>query len=253
MQQKTLLHKFSSALSWNAFLYIAHRILSTALVFVLYRAIPSDSFSLWAALSSVVYLSLLWLDFGFRKSIARYAPVFTEHGSFVLFTRTVLIFQISVLLLALPLFSYLLPYLFVWIVHREPLLSGSLRVVGSLLFVTEGLTEILRLLYHAHFLNKPFNLLYTAARLMESITSILLITHLVGITLSPSQLIITLLWIKFFSGLLIVVVALGMLPRLYKVAQHDIPKADSSTVSSLRPVWYGFMRHSLLMWISNIR
>ncbi len=247
MQQKALFHKFSSALSWNAFLYIAHRIFSTILVIALYKAVPAHIFSTWATLSSIIYLALLWLDFGFRKSIARYAPIFAAHRSFALFTRTVLTFQSLVLLIALPLFTYALPFLLSWILHNTVSINTSLRIVASGLFVTEGLTEMLRLLYHAHFLNKPFNLLATSSRLFESIASIILISH-IFISLAPSSLIIALLFIKLISGLITITVALIMLPKLYRTATADNTPHSST---SLRPLWYGFARHSAVMWASN--
>jgi hypothetical protein len=249
MQHTALFHRFTSALSWNAFLYIAHRILSTVFVFVLYRAVPTATFSTWATVLSVIFLLLLWLDFGFRKSIARYAPVFTAHRAFALFTRTVLIFQLGVLFLAAPLFFYFLPSLFALIVRHEVPLSTSLRLIATGLFITEGLVEILRLLYHAHFMNKPFNILATTARILESAASISLIFFWPG---SPSGILVTILTFKLLSSLLIIVVSLFMLPTLYKQARHDIQGVlDPEPDHNLKPLWWGFVRHSFMMWLSN--
>jgi hypothetical protein len=246
MQQRILFSKFTEALSWNAFLYIAHRILSTTLVFVLYRSVPSLLFSTWATLMSIIYLMLLWFDFGFRKSIARYVPIFTEHGAFKLFTRSVLIFQLTVLALLSPVFYYSTPKLFSIIFSRPDIFISTLLIPATLLFVVEGLVEMLRLLYHAHFLNKPFNILSTTTRLLESSASIALLLYA---NWSPIALLSCILLIKAISSSVTVLAALIMLPRLYSTAQHDFPR---QTPTALKPLWYKFIRHSSMMWISNI-
>jgi hypothetical protein len=158
----------------------------------------------------------------------------------------VLVFQLTVLVLLSPIFYYSTPKFFSIIFNRPDIFINKLLLPATLLFVVEGLVEMLRLLYHAHFLNKPFNILSTVTRLLESSTSIAILLYT---NWEPTTLLSSILIVKAISSSGTVLIALIMLPKLYSTAQHDFPR---QTRIALKPLWYKFIRHSSMMWISNI-
>lgn len=237
MTLQQLFSKFSSSHTWNAFAYIIYKILFTALSFILYAKLSHEDFSIWANIHCTTYLLILWVDAGFRKSIPRFAPEFA-HNKHALkqFTRGVIIFQGILLTLSVPLFLGALRFLLV----------GSDVVLISLgcgLFLSEGVTAVLQLVYHAYFWNKEFNILTTAILLAQMAFNMLFIAH------NPSSrtIILAMLTSKIIASCIIIGSSIFMLKRLNKTELDPI-----SQLFDMRSTTRNFIKHSALMWGSNV-
>src|SRR3990167_6190459 len=159
--------KFSESVHWNAISYALYKICTLSFTLVLYKVLSAQDFSSWATGQSIVFLLLLWLDGGLRKSIPRYAPDFAhsidQHKKFM---KNLLIYQMGIVLIGSAILWYALP----WCVPVARSL-GNVRLLILLIFVSEGLVGILRLIYHAYFLQKRFNLMYLFFVFLETIAS----------------------------------------------------------------------------------
>jgi hypothetical protein len=237
MMTNPLFTNFSTALNWNAFLFLSNKLFSVILTFYLFNNLCSADFSLWTNTNALVFLALLWLDFGLRKSIPRFAPLFCSSAQTLSsFTATTLLMQLIILFLATPLVTFFSSRLLNTLLP----LSSPLSTITALLFITEGLVALCRLHYHAHFWNKPFNLLSSIAFTLELTLNLLLIRHMPSTYLVPA-LFIT----KIITGLIIVIASLLIIKGLYRTKQY--PNTPLPATS-----WHDFTKHSLLMWCNNI-
>lgn len=126
-------------------------------------------YATWANINALVFLAILWLDLGLRKSIPRFCPEFarnrTTHTYFIRFIITT---QCILLMTATPLFI-------VAAEHSAYALSLDnnlmLFYAATLLFLSEGFIALLRTLYHAHFWNKEFNSLTIIMLIIEMATT----------------------------------------------------------------------------------
>lgn len=240
MNTNTLLNKFSQGLNWNAFFYAVYKFLSTALSFALFKFLTTQDFSTWANINSIIFLSLLWLDFGLRKSLPRYCPEFAkDKQAQKRFITYLLLFQGSLILVALPLFMYSFTALSTALNLYK---SSTLFTLSCIIFCMESLVSLFRLIYHAHFWIKQFNLINTAALAFEMIANGIIIVT----SNNSNSIIIGILATKAISGLVINAVSLGLLTTLYKDANY--PGRERIDFNrTLR----AFIKHSGMMWINN--
>jgi len=236
-----LLEKFNSGINWNALGYGVYKTLATLLTILLYRSLTTTDFALWANFNSVIYLALLWLDFGFRKSIPRYAPEFARNKpSMTRFIGSIITFQTIVLIAAFPLCIYLLAQITAPLIGTHA--SSTLFIIGSCIFLTEGITSVLRLIYHAYFWNKQFNIL-----VMGTECGKLALNAAVIITAQTSgQLLTGILINSIISSIIINIIGIGMLSWLYKDASY--PGTHELDYEKTRTA---FIKHSGIMWINN--
>ena len=234
-QPATLFASFSTAINWNALLYTTYKITFTAQSFLLYRTLTTIDFATWANLNSITYLLLLWIDFGLRKSIPRYAPEFAQSPTAThAFTRAIILFQFTTLCLAAPFFLYV-------ITRMLTITNPYTLVVAGCLFVTSGLTALMRLMYHAHFLNKQFNLLATVAMLTQTTIDITIIT----ILNSSTAIVIGVLTTKIISNCIIIAGSIGMHRTLHNNSNPQEQAIDMHSTSR------AFIKHSAIMWLNN--
>jgi hypothetical protein len=237
----TLLRKFNSGINWNAFAYGVYKVIATILTLVLYRSLTTNDFALWANLNSIIYLALLWLDFGFRKSIPRFAPEFARNKlSMARFVQSVISFQGIVLFVAFPLCMYSIEHLITPLLESHSLIK--LFTIGSCIFITEGITSTLRLIYHAYFWNKQFNILAMVAKCIELSFNIFLLCTVQ----ESAALLIGILVNTIISGVIINVVGIGMLKWLYADTSYNANKPVDYKATRMM-----FIKHSGLMWINN--
>ncbi len=158
MNSTLLFHAFSSALTWNGLFYLVYKTFFFLRTAILYKYLTTTDFSFWANCNSIIFLLLLWLDCGFRKSIPRYAPqVGLQRHQWLYRLATI---QISILLAASPLLYFFLTAL-------TTNLSLILLALG--IYFIEGLHAIIRLMYHAYFHNRSFNSMAIGATTIEII------------------------------------------------------------------------------------
>lgn len=226
MNTATLLHAFSSAITWNGLLHIISQSFFLIRTALLYKYLTPHDFSFWANSTSVVFLLLLWLDCGFRKSIPRYAPQFGGHKGSWLYKIAVL--QIIIQLAGLPFL-----YRAITLLTDSSLLL--ILIIG--IYFVEGLHSLSRLIYHAHFLNKFFNQIALAAATAE-ISIILFLPIMVG---DSSNLLIALLATKLFT-------TIGLIIAIAYQFQYQSPPLTTYRAPDIKQ----FALHSGAMWTSTI-
>ena len=226
---------FATAISWNAFFYIIYKLSFVALTFVLYKQLPSSYFSLWATTNSIIFLLLLWLSCGLKKSIPRFAPIFSQsptlHKRFI---YALLAFKTTILILGIPL-------LIMSLNRFTPNLEFIPLVVA--LFISEGLCSLLLLVYHAHFWQKQFSLIQTLFLTLEMVSNFtflfLYTTH------EPLNLVHYLFVSKLLANCATLIVSLMLIPKLYKAFNLSI---SSERHFSERATIIAFLKHSCFMW-----
>ncbi|MFI5332791.1 MAG: hypothetical protein ACHQVS_01690, partial [Candidatus Babeliales bacterium] len=237
-----LYKQFSSALTWNALLYTLYKASTTIFSFILFMRLSAYDYATWANINALVFLSILWLDFGLRKSIPRFCPEFSRnrhtHRSFV---RSILILQSVLLILATPFFIYS-----THISAHTLSLERNLIIfyLATALFVSEGFIAVLRTLYHAHFWNKQFNTVSIGLLTIEMIGNGLVI----GMYGAHHHLLLYVLVIKIATSIMTIMICLFMLPRLYASMQYDEKSDDAVYTKSLTK---SFIKHSGIMWFNT--
>lgn len=237
MQKNTsrFFQAFAAAINWNAFFYSLYKICFVALTFVLYRKLPSTYFSQWATANSLIFLLLLWLNCGFKKSIPRFAPIFSKNHAFhkKFITLLLIIKSFILLFFGIPLLMGVLHF------FTPNLLSLPLVIS---IFVTEGICSLLLLIYHAHFWQKQFNLIEAFFLLLEMCANFL---YLFYVKTTPPELVSFLFTTKLLGNIGVGICSIGLLPALYKktlIVSHEF--LDESKVI------HAFVKHSLYMWFT---
>ena len=229
--------QFDQGINWNAFLYIIQKSLTTILTFALFYKLSPTDFSVWANVNSIIFLVLLWLDFGFRKSIPKYIPEFSKDiRSHLLFTKFIIAFQLSLLCIFFLIFTFY---------HKSILgiasltLSSSVLYLALVIFVLEAFIALLKLIYHAHFWNREFNLFYSIIITAESVICGLLLFYINN----SFYLLVSIMFIKVISGIITNIVAISGLRQLYLNKQYqDINQVNYKLLKT------EFVKHSAIMW-----
>lgn len=239
MDTTILLNKFSRGLIWNGLFYTFYKALSVILSFTLYAQLSTQNFSRWGLINSTVFLLLLFLDCGLRKSIARYCPVFAKrdktHRGFV---KGLILFQASLLT------AIGFPLLWIFLIQLAGLSKLTWAIFG--VFAAEGMIALLRLIYHAHFWYKEFNLLHTVCAIFEVVVSFVL-----ACTIGKSANILwALLATKCFFGAITVLTSIACLPRLCRkrVRTQNSESSPNETTSAAK----NFVVHSAVMWAGTL-
>lgn len=234
-----LYSSFTASLHWNALLFIVYKILFTITSLVLFNRLSVNNFSVWANLNSFIFLLLLWLDLGFRKSIPRYCHEFKKHGFLHAFKDYLFVINAVVLGLTLPLFPALSGTLFSILGLSCPLI---LIYICSGIFFIEGINSTTRIFYHAHLLNKWYTLIQAVFLLFEWTI------NLIGITALKLD---TSILILLFTNKLIIsscnaIVSICFLNFYYKKAQPQqiSPKGRRNHTKE-------FVIHTGIMWFGN--
>ncbi len=226
-------------MGWNAYLYITYKILSTLLTVLLFSHLTTGDFSLWANTNCCIFLVLLWIDFGLRKSIPRYCPEFAKN---TVHMRTFLITTIGVkfltLLLGLPIMLVVTKEFTKQVIGIE--IHNHVYILAGILFITEGLKNILQLIFHAHFWNKSYNLLLSATQLIEMLTNISLI-----VILNSENLLIGTLATKAVGGAVVIIISAIMLKMNYTYVEPQTKQINVKALSTQ------FVKHSGVMWVNN--
>jgi hypothetical protein len=240
MTLKQLLATFSWATNWNAFAYIIYKCTSTCITFFLYATLDQATFSLFCNFNSIIFLLLLWLDLGFSKSIATFVPLYQSNATaFKSFIHQLLRYKTIALLAAIPL------YMFAMHAYTAPLALEHHHLffyVGLALFLAEGINSVIRLVYHAHFLQKEYNLMYAAALMLELIVSLSMF--------AAANAYIVLLGIfcaKVIANVALMLVSGSRLPTIYTRGHADTPAHHGDYAAIHRR----FMKHSAIMWFNN--
>ena len=235
MNSMILLNKFSRGMVWNGIFYTIYKTLFLALSFTLYYKLSTDNFSTWGMINSSIFILLLWLNCGFKKSIPRYCPAFSKDKTVhKLFVKGLILFQ-SILLtfIGLPLLG--------WGISKFPhFISFKWYAFG--IFVAEGMVTLLRLIYHAHFWQKQFNLLQTCCLLVEMMSNFYFIFYATSEIVLIQFIFIT----KIISGIFITGISIIILPSLYRDKFYP-----GSQKINIKKTIIDFVIHSFMMWATS--
>ncbi|BDC34569.1 hypothetical protein Noda2021_05270 [Candidatus Dependentiae bacterium Noda2021] len=230
-----LLSAFKRALAWNALLFAFYKLANTGLSFVLYNTLSTNEFYFWAMSNAIIYLSLLWLDCGFRKSIARYVPIFlSDTHRYKAMIRNIVIFQgcmlATVVLGCIAFYNYHAYY------DEHPVVLYLCFGI----FISQGILFIIQLVFHAQFFNKQFNTIIMATTALEML--------LIGCWFVAQPVMISLLHVVLWSKLLTTLVALVwaslLLKQLWPPVTHHNQHIDTEPVS--------FVVHTTAMWATTV-
>lgn len=237
MNSSHLLSAFKHALAWNALLFAFYKLANTGLSFVLYSTLAPSEFYFWAMSNAIIYLSLLWLDCGFRKSIARYVPVFlSDTQRYTTMIRKIVIFQCGVLLAAIV--SAIVFYKHLPI---EPTCTSALYISFGI-FLTQGILFIIQLLFHAQFFNKQFNTISMATTTLEMV----LIASWFNFKPMAPSLLHVVLWSKLITTLVAIAAASLLLKKISSPQVHHSNQALQQTKQA------PFVVHTAVMWATTI-
>lgn len=103
MNRQQLLQKFNQGINWNAILSVSHRMLSVILSYSLYHVCSTTEYNFWANTYAIIFIMVLWIDGGLRKSAPRFAPLFAVEGNTRSFLTFLIGFQTIALILTAPL------------------------------------------------------------------------------------------------------------------------------------------------------
>lgn len=240
MHSAALYAAFYQSLRWNAALYFLYKILFTTVSFLLFNRLSVNDFSAWATINSFIFLLLLWLDCGLRKSIPRYCPEFERCGTLHTFLFYVLSAQVVILTAACPLF---------WAITQAFFRSLSLPcntsffLCGTAIFLTEGINSCIKLFYHAHFWNKHYTFIQGSGLLGEMIVNLICI----GTVNSSKTLLLALLMSKSITSSCVALVGLITLVRRYTTIS-----AKSTTKAVMKRMMKKFIIHSGMMWFNTV-
>ncbi|MEX0849753.1 MAG: oligosaccharide flippase family protein [Candidatus Dependentiae bacterium] len=240
MNSKELFSKFSQGVNWNAFLYFIYKISATLLTFLLYNKLDSKTFSTFANLNAIIFLMLLWIDFGFQKSIARFCPEYAQNShDLKTFISSLLRFKVIVLVVSLPIYLILVNQL-----STKLHLSAyrSYFYAGAGLVLLEGLISVIRLIYHAYFRQKQFNSLNAIALMIEVVCDM----SCICIIQNQYILLAALIASKTISRIILLLLAGIKLPKLYAQIGHDNNKDIHIKALNKK-----FVVHSAIMWFNT--
>ncbi len=175
MNKPSLYKKFDTAITWNGILFIFNKVSKTALTFFLFIALTPQDFSIWVNIYSFIFITLLWLNFGFSRSLPQYCLSFAQNNQAKkIFLSGVIIFKILISTAAGSLLYLLFPYL-TNILHL-PYKAEFLKL-GCILFIVEGIKSIYRLIFYSYFWQKRFNFIETAIITIHSVFILLIVSQ----------------------------------------------------------------------------
>ncbi len=238
MHFNQLITAFNTGVNWNAYLYTIYKITTTLTTLLLFRSLDTATFSAWANLNSITFLALLWTDFGFRKSLPRYWPEFAvNREALKWFIRRIILFQLSVLIITTPFLIFFIYYFgsTLNITHR------NLIYAIPIIFIIEGIVSLMRLIFHAHFAQKQFNLLASWLLLGEAALGVVCVYWL-----HNEQLIYALIVNKAVCSSVVIVGASRMLPLLHRERRHGEDKSIDTNL-----IMRNFIKHSGVMWFNT--
>lgn len=236
---KELQKIFEKAIKWNAIFFAIQKTSSTILTLIIFAKLSTQDFNIWANIFCTIYLALLWLDFGFRKSLPLYGPYFSSDTKLLRkFLNNIIKFQCTILLVLAISFIIFSEYL----TAKLNLISkAEIFYLGCALFLSEGILAIIRLVYHSYFKQKEFNLIMS---IIVTVKSFVLAYFIISISQSY-----TLLKTVIFLELLFSIIAIAIF--FIKIKSLYISQNKYHGVETQKNLTAGFILHSFIMWLNN--
>lgn len=235
MNKNMLFSYFNTALGWNAAFYGFYKLTSAGLTLFLFHRLSSSWFSCWATGNSLIFLFVLWIDCGFKKSIPRFCPLYLGINYHRQFITKVILLRCATLLVSFPLVWFGMKY--GW--------GGYPAMVPwvMFLFFSQGMATIFELLYHAHFWQREYAIMHTGSLLLEIIGNVFLLS-----STDDNLIIVQGLFInKALGALILTLLSLLLLPTLYR----KTTLVCAQTQQEKEVLKRSFIRYSLFMWWST--
>jgi len=235
MNRQQLLSKFNQGINWNAILSVSHRILSVILSYSLYRMCTVPEYNFWANTYGIIFIMLLWIDGGLRKSAPRFAPLFAAQGKTRSFLGFLIIFQTVAMIATAPL-----------IIIASLKLQDSLQFTSYciipvlMLFFLEGIISCIRLIYYSYFWHKSFNQIYVLLLTLETIIAYIFIIK------GVMPLIPALFMLKICTCTLLILITARKIPSII-----NDPAYQHIAITSTKNTAYKCTIHTIAMWASN--
>ena len=239
------LARFNSALSWNAALYIIYKIFFTGLSLALFNTLRTNDYSLWANTNSIIFLFLLWIDCGMRKSVPRFIPEFLfSDKSTHRFLMWISALQMFLIFAATPLLYKSLAYT-ATVLHQDSLYAITF---GLALFFTQGIIAIIRLIYHSYFMQKQFNLLAIIIMTIEMICNLFFFFS----TEHTVHFVYTLFTTKLCADVILAVISIPLFIKLMQGGVYPELVADKQIKHPTeKKLEKQFIVHSFFMWATT--
>lgn len=235
MNKQQLLQKFNQGINWNAILSISHRILSVILSYSLYLTCSTTDYNFWANSYAIIFIMILWIDGGLRKSAPRFAPIFASEGRTRSFLKFLICFQTIALILASP-------FVMTGVRSLQAKISMPTNYLGLILiiFFLEGINSCIRIIYHSYFWHKFYNQISIILLTIETIIAGLFI--ITGVT----PLIPAIFLLKIITCSLLIMISVIKIPYII-----NDPAYQNIEVSSSKDTARQWAMHTIAMWGSN--
>jgi hypothetical protein len=235
MNRQQLFQKFNQGINWNAILSVSHRILSVILSYSLYHVCSATDYNFWANSYAIIFIMILWIDGGLRKSAPRFAPLFAVEGNTRSFVTFLIAFQTIALLVTAPL-----------VIAGVKSLQSTLTMTSDylwpilIIFFLEGITSCIRLIYHSYFWHKSYNQIYVLLLTLETIIACIFIIK--GVTpLLPAIFIL-----KIVTCIILIMLTARKIPFIINdPAYQHIPISNGKSSAQQCAI------HTFAMWGSN--
>lgn len=235
MNKNTLFSYFNTALGWNAAFYGFYKLTSAGLTIFLFKYLSSSWFSCWATGNSLIFLFVLWIDCGFKKSIPRFCPLYLGINYHRQFITKVIMLRCATLFISFPLVWFGMKY--GWGGHPE------MVPWVMFLFFSQGMATIFELLYHAHFWQREYAIMHTGSLLFEILCNIILLSS----TSNHMSIVQGLFINKALGALVLTVLSSFFLPKLYRSTTLVCTQTEQEKELLKR----SFIKYSLFMWWST--
>ena len=240
MTVSNIYKKFSQGITWNALFYTFRKGLYLLLTVMLYSKLSTIDFSIWANINSFIFLILLWLDFGFRKSLPRFCPQFAKNKSCMKkFVRYIVQFQSLVLTTAIIIFLLLASTIATKLAILDKI---DLLYLGCTLFALEGILAVMRLIYYSYFWQRQFNIQMSIIIMLKSAAVLLFLS----LSYTSTALLRLIFISEIAAGICATIIAMAMLTYLYKDKSYPGDQTIDFTKTGK-----AFIEHSGVMWINN--
>lgn len=219
---------FNNALQWNFFFYVFHKLYSLAITLFLTKKMDGNLTACWVQVYSIVYLALLWIDFGNRKSLPLFLSLMHDKKSREEIINATYMRHALTLIVSMPIITIMV-YFSSLATQWPPYVFMLLPIIMTL----EGISSHAQTLLHAQNRQKYCNLKASLALALELA---LISCVLIEIT-NQVTLLYAILGIKIIcSGMLILTI----------MPQTQLNSVSTLQLSNKKKIPLNIVQHSLI-------
>ena len=241
-----LYKQVSQSIAWNAILYTLRKSLSTILTFFLFNKLSTRDFSIWANMYSAIFLTLLWLDFGLKKSLPRYLPEFVKNNcNTEKLVKKILFCKIVAIIFFTLFFIFVSKYI---ISTCSVIEKNNIFYIGCMLFVAEGFCSVIQIIYYSYLWQKQFNLLMSIVVVVKNF----IICFFVFANVKSFLLLKSIFWTEISGTFVAGLYALFWLKSLFKRKKCTIRREDNRRkIKRRKNLNKELVLHSAALWFND--